>query len=106
MFSRLVEGRRYLGVVSVRHRLTRSLRVFGGHIGYAIRPSERRKGYGRRILKLVLPKARKLGLKRVLVTCSPRNLASRKVIEGNGGVFAGRVKSKQGVRLTYWISLW
>jgi predicted acetyltransferase len=101
----LVDGSNVLGLVSIRHRLTKGLRAFGGHIGYVIRPSARRKGYGTRILKLALSKARQLRLKRVLLTCSPYNVGSRKIIERNGGVFRDRARSKQGTRLRYWIAV-
>lgn len=101
----LVDGSKLVGLTSIRHRLTKFLKTFGGHIGYVIRPSARRKGYGVRILRLTLSRAGRLGLKRVLVTCSPRNIASRKIIESNGGIFWDRTKSKQIVCVKYWISL-
>jgi len=79
-------GREIIGESRLRHALTPSLEQFGGHIGYMIRPSERRKGYGTKILALTLEKAREIGLDRVLVTCSPTNTASAEVILANGGV--------------------
>lgn len=85
----LVEAQAYLGRVSIRHSLSRRLREFGGHIGYEIRPSARRQGHGKRILKLALERAWALGLDAVLVTCDVDNLASRGVIEANGGVLEG-----------------
>ena len=53
---------RYLGDVDVRHRLNPALRRYGGHIGYKIRPSQRRKGYGKLICRLGLLEARQLGI--------------------------------------------
>jgi predicted acetyltransferase len=91
----LVKGRDYIGTVSVRHRLNDSLREFGGHIGYEIRPTLRRRGYGTLICKLGLEKARQLGIKRVLITCDDNNIASARIIEANGGVL-------QDVRLLDW----
>ncbi|WP_309570279.1 GNAT family N-acetyltransferase [Deinococcus sp.] len=85
----LVEGNAYLGRVSIRHTLNQRLREFGGHIGYEIRPSERRKGYATLALRLALERARSLGLERVLVTCDVDNLGSRRVIEANGGELEG-----------------
>ena len=58
------EGR-ILGTCSVRHHLNESLRTFGGHIGYTVRPSERQKGYGKVQLRLALDRARDLGIDRV-----------------------------------------
>ncbi|WP_261664423.1 GNAT family N-acetyltransferase [Deinococcus sp. Marseille-Q6407] len=62
----LVEGKTYLGRVSLRHTLNDHLRESGGHIGYEIRPSQQRRGYGTLILRLALERARELGLERVL----------------------------------------
>ena len=102
----LVRGSRYVGRVAVRHRLTRKLRRLGGSIGYAIRKAERRKGYGTMILKLVLPRARRIGLRRVLVTCNSKNVASRKIIERNGGIPDRPVRAGgRGTYLRYWIRL-
>lgn len=80
------EDDRILGGVRLRHALSRSLLVEGGHIGYDVRPSERRKGLGTRLLALTLEKARARGLERVLVTCDHDNVASARIIEKNGGV--------------------
>ncbi len=82
----LVEGAEYLGRVDVRHELTDELRRYGGHVGYLIRPSARRRGYATLALALGLRECRTLGLDRVLVTCDVDNAASRRVIESNGGV--------------------
>ena len=115
----LVVGKEYLGQVSLRPELSTNYLVqFGGHIGYSIRPTMRRCGFGQRILALALDRARNLGLHRVLVTCDSDNVASRKIIERNGGTFeyampmdahAFRAEGRppnEGVRkLRYWIDL-
>jgi len=79
-------GDEYLGRVNIRHRLTPYLAQFGGHIGYNVRSKYRGKGIATRALELGLLEARRLGLTRVLLTCDDDNLASRRVIEKNGGV--------------------
>jgi predicted acetyltransferase len=96
-----------VGVSSLRHRLTPTLEDVGGHIGYSIRPTERRKGYGTRILALALEPARALGLDRVLVTCDTDNIGSARIIEKNGGVLASRGFSTITGTLVsrYWITL-
>jgi predicted acetyltransferase len=96
-----------LGVSALRHALTPALEDAGGHIGYSIRPSERRRGYGTRILGLTLPHARALGLDRVLVTCDTDNIGSARVIEKNGGVLASEGYSALvETRISrYWIML-
>jgi len=103
----LVDGDKYIGRVSIRHKLTPSLRTIGGHIGYEIRPSGRGRGYGTKILKLVLPKARLLGLKKVLLTCYNDNFASKKIIISNGGVQINEknVKITKTGTVKFWIKL-
>lgn len=85
------EGDTYLGRIAIRHELTERLRRKGGHIGFDVRPTARRRGHGTAMLKAALPKARELGLRHVLITCDEDNLGSRGVIEANGGIleFAG-----------------
>ena len=82
----LVDGDTYIGRLSLRHRINDDLRRIGGHIGYDIRPSMRRRGYGTRALSLALDEARRIGLDRVLITCDRENIGSRRIIERNGGI--------------------
>ena len=100
------DGRTILATSNLRHRLTPLLREEGGHVGYSVRPSERRKGYGTLILRLTLAKARTLGLTRLLVTCDHDNAASADVILNNGGVFEEEVALAKGtIKRRYWIDL-
>ncbi len=110
----LVDQGEFIGRVSIRHELTEHLRKIGGHIGYKIRPSKRRRGYGTLILSLALKKARTLGLKQALITCDETNIASRKIIEHNGGVLEDKTSQamptvRQGNgkpdKLRFWIEL-
>ena len=57
-----------------------------GHIGYAVVAWKRNLGYATQALGAILPDARAEGLPFVEITCDPDNLASRRVIERNGGV--------------------
>lgn len=66
-----------VGMVQFRHELNDLLRNFGGHIGYSIRPSERQKGYAKRMLGACLEVCQKQELQKVLVTCKEDNEASR-----------------------------
>ena len=79
-----VDGDEFLGH-SIRHHLTEALRQVGGHIGYDIRPTARRRGHATAMLRAALPIAARLGIDPALVTCDVSNVASRRVIEANGG---------------------
>jgi predicted acetyltransferase len=91
---------RYLGSLSIRHRLTPPLLELGGHIGYSVRPSARRRGVATEALRLALPAASAIGIDPVLVTCDDDNVGSRRVIEANGGV----LEDVRGVKRRYWIA--
>lgn len=114
----LIDNGRYVGQTSIRPELgTPYLITYGGHIGYSIRPSHRRQGYGRRVLQLALEQCATLGLERALVTCDEDNTASRRIIEANGGVFesgmlmddiVARAEGRAGEqvrKLRYWFEL-
>jgi predicted acetyltransferase len=103
----LVRGRRILGVCNLRHTLNDFLRDYGGHIGYSIRPSERRKGYATQMLRMVLERARERGIDRARITCDAKNIASAKVILKCGGVLESESYSPHAGRVTqrYWIDL-
>ena len=91
----LMCGEKIIGRSDVRRKLNPALEIKGGHIGYDIRPGERRKGFGTLILKLMLEKARKIGLERVLITCDSDNIASANIIEKNGGKLAKQLIYKE-----------
>jgi predicted acetyltransferase len=80
------DGPQYLGRLTIRHRLTPSLLTLGGHIGYDIRPSVRRRGHATAMLAAALPVAHGLGIDPALIICNEDNAGSRKVIKANGGV--------------------
>lgn len=103
----LIDNGEFIGRASIRHELTDHLLKEGGHVGYDIRPSKRKMGYGKKILELALLKAKELGITDVLITCSINNVGSRKVIEANGGVLENRSQPRQDnpAKLRYWISL-
>jgi len=94
-----IDGEDYLGRITIRHRLTVQLREIGGHIGYDVRPSARRRGYATAMLRDVLPYAKELGIDLALVTCDVDNVASRKVIESAGGI----LEDERNGKLRYWV---
>jgi predicted acetyltransferase len=101
----LVDGPDFIGHVSIRHELNAALENYGGHIGYAIRPSKQRQGYGTRILELAIPKAKALGIERALLTCDKTNAASRRIIEKNGGLLMDEIHECDRETLRFWIAI-
>lgn len=98
---------RIYGMINIRHKLNDYLLREGGHIGYSIRPTERKKGLGALQLSLGMQKCRELGLSSVLVTCDKSNPGSAGVIRNNGGVLENEMPCKPDGELLqrYWISL-
>ena len=95
-----------LGGSNLRHELTPSLKLIGGHIGFGVRPSQRGKGLGCRLLSLTLREAKRRGMDRLVLTCDRQNQASARVIEKNGGVLDCEVSLDDGnVTRRYWIDL-
>ena len=98
---------RMIGVFSLKFELTDYLLGYGGHIGYAIRPSMRRRGYATDVLRIGLGLAESFGFDHVLCVCDEDNIASEKTILHNGGVLEDiRYDKEENVRVKrYWITL-
>ena len=77
---------RIIGMINIRLALNDFLRKEGGHIGYCIRPTERRKGYGSRMLMEALMFLKPIGLTNIILTCGKENIASACVIKNCGGI--------------------
>ncbi|MGC6770278.1 GNAT family N-acetyltransferase [Enterococcus sp. LJL128] len=74
-----------IGMIDVRHYLNDYLKKYGGHIGYCIFPEERKKGYGKEMLALILDYCRTKSYEELLIICEESNLGSIAVIKANGG---------------------
>lgn len=96
-----------VGMIQVRHYFNEYLEKYAGHIGYSIIPSERRKGYAKEMLKLVLPFCREIGLGKILITCAESNIGSEKTIRANGGIYESTVHEPNSDRnlKRFWIYL-
>lgn len=101
----LVEGGEFIGQIDIRHTLNENLMNIGGHIGYTVRPSKRKMGYGTKMLEMALPIAKDLGIDRVLVTCNDNNVGSAKIIEKNGGILKNKVEHEGRLKRRYWVNL-
>ncbi len=100
--------RKIVGMIEFRHHIEHPvLGLWGGHIGYCVRPCERKKGYGKQMLQKVLNKCRKAGLSQVMITCDEGNTASERTILSGGGVYEKTVWSDQlsTYMKRFWIKL-
>ena len=105
-FAALDAGGKLVGMIQLRLRLTQALLRMGGNIGYSVRPDCRRQGYAGLMLDGCLRRAAALGMRRVLITCSPSNLASRRTILSCGGQLENVLPSRSGQPVErYWIDL-
>ena len=102
------DGSRIVGRVSIRRTLNAFLLRVGGHIGYAVVPEFRRRGYATAMLRLALRIAREqFALDRVLLTCDDDNVGSIRTIEKNGGVLENVVSGPDLAKpkRRYWIDV-
>jgi len=97
-----------VGMCNIRHVLSEYLITSGsGHIGYSIRPIERRKGYATKILKEALKILKNdFDVKEVLLGCYKDNIGSKKTILSNGGKLQREIFEENGkITLAYTIQL-
>ena len=96
-----------IGMINIRHKLNDYLLKKGGHIGFGVRPKERRKGYATKILSLGLNRCKELSIQEILVTCDKDNIASAKTIQNNGGIMENEIFDKDTNKIIqrYWIKI-
>ena len=74
-----------IGELGIRTTLNEFWVNKGSQIFYKIRLSKRNQGYGTKMLELALEECKKLGMKKVRINCDDSNIASKRIIEKNGG---------------------
>lgn len=99
--------KKIIGVLNLRWNLPPNMFEFGGHIGYSIRPTERRKGYNKIQLYMGLIEAKKIGLDRVMLDCNINNIGSDKTLKALGGVLerTGIDPSDGNLTNVYWFNV-
>ena len=100
-----LDDNKLIGIVNIRSELNDHLLLKGGHIGYSVRPSERRKGYATEILRIDLRELMKIGITKALITCDKDNIGSAKTIQNNNGILENEIfdKDKNRIIQRYWI---
>ena len=104
-FWLITDNEEIAGVSNLRHYLNERLLTEGGHIGFGIRPSFRRKGYASKLLELTLLEAKKLDIAKVLLTCDKSNTGSSKTIQKNKGVLWKEQMLEGVLKQYFWIEI-
>ena len=90
----LVNNSKVIGMLNIRYTINEEIAEIYGHIGYGVRPSERRKGYATYMLKEALVKCKKRGMKEVILGCLEDNIGSSKTIINNNGILYKKTKMR------------
>lgn len=95
-----------IGMVNIRLTLNERLKHSGGHIGYGIRPTERRKGYNKMNLYLALEVCQQHGIEQAMLTCDKSNLGSSKTMQALGGKLQREFVEENGkIEQVYYIDV-
>lgn len=107
LYLAINDENKLIGAIGLRWKMVPTLMTFGGLIGYSIRPTQRGKGYASEMLRLALEKFKETDISDVLISCKDFNIASKKVIEKNGGIFENIYENEDdGYNyLRYWIKV-
>ena len=107
LYLAINDNNKIVGAIGIRWKQVPVLMAFGGLIGYSVRPSQRGKGYASEMLKLALDKFKNTNIENILISCKDFNIASKKVIEKNGGIFENTYSNDDDgyTYLRYWIKI-
>lgn len=108
-YARDISSGKLLGAILIKRYVKKGSHDISGHIGYGIRPSERRKGYATEMLKMGLEECKQWKTEKVMISCRDDNIGSAKVIENCGGVFENCISHEENgeniLFRRYWINL-
>lgn len=90
----VLDNDKLIGLLSIRYDLPKHLVDLYGHIGYGVRPRERRKGYALKMLKYALEECKKLGMESVILGCYNDNIGSVKTITNNDGLLIRKEENR------------
>lgn len=101
----MVKDETYIGTINIRHRLNWHLEKWGGHVHFVVRPSLRRKGYGRKILQKAIPIINYIGVEKALLTVAPDNVGAIRIVESCGGQFEDETAATETfpAQRRYWL---
>jgi predicted acetyltransferase len=105
-FSVRKNDNKIIGSIQLRHFLTPELEKHGGHIGYGVRPTERRIGYGKQQLLLLLDEAYNMKIPKVMIICDKDNVPSAKTALSCGGILTNENIYEGILQQIYWIDIY
>ncbi|MGP1597628.1 GNAT family N-acetyltransferase [Peptoanaerobacter stomatis] len=104
-FIAVDENDEIVGMIDIRHRLNDFLFKQGGHIGYSVRKSQRRKGYATKMMSMALDVCKSLRIEKCLITCDKSNIASARTIMKSGGLLENEIIDCEKTISRYWINI-
>lgn len=97
------DDEKLVGMLNVRLSEDPFVRTFAGHIGYNVRPTCRKMGYGRACAEEAVRLCLEHGITQPVICTEPENTASQKTAEAAGFVFAGYETTENGIRVARYV---
>jgi len=105
LYFALSNDGKLIGAVTVRHKLndTTINENCGGHIEFGVRPTERKKGYAKEILRMALVKLKEYGITNAIINCDFDNIEHEKTILACGAILQNEVVNNDGVKVKQFV---